>query len=489
MRASGLAKAFGGTRALIDGELSLYAGTVTALIGENGAGKSTLVKILTGIYRPDAGQINLDGQPVQIHSLLDAQQLGISVIHQESVVFEDLSVAENIFITARPKRYGLIDWPSLRRRAAQLLAQLETPLDPDALLRSLSLSQRHIVQIARALSHDSRVIIMDEPTAALSHHETEDLLAIVRRLRDAGHAILFISHKFDEIMAIADRYAVFRDGAAVGCGAMADTNLDSLVSLMVGRAMAQIYPKLPASPGAEILQVQGLSRAPEFQDVNLTLKRGEILGVYGLVGAGRSELMQVLFGLHRADHGQILLDGKPVHFANPEEAIRAGIVYVPEDRQHQGAVLSQSIRDNIALPNLRQLSSCGITRNSRVTAAAGEWSARLQVKCRDTGQRVDELSGGNQQKVVLAKWLLSKPRILILDEPTKGIDIGSKAAVHQLTGELVQQGLSVIMVSSELPEILGVADRVLVMRRGLARGLFERSTASAPAILRAALDS
>ena len=489
LQLSGIAKAFGGTRALVNGELALYAGSVTALIGENGAGKSTLVKILSGVHRPDSGEIRIDERPVQIRSLPDATRLGISVIHQESVIFEDLTVAENIFVGARPTRHGLIDWRTMRARTGALLAQLETPLDPDLPARSLSIAQRHIVQIARALSHESRVVIMDEPTAALSHHEAEDLLRIVRRLKDEGRAILFISHKFDEIMAIADRYAVFRDGAAVGAGVMADTSVDGLVSLMVGRSMAQDYPQRTAVAGAEILRVSGLTREPEFTAVDLQLRRGEILGVYGLVGAGRSELMQVLFGLHRADRGSVVLAGETVNFASPDEAIRAGVVLVPEDRQHQGAVLGLSIGDNIVLPSLAGLARLGFCRGGRSASAAREWSARLQVKCRDVDQPVEQLSGGNQQKVVLAKWLLAKPRILILDEPTKGIDVGSKAAVHQLTSELVQQGLSIIMVSSELPEVMGMADRILVMRRGRVRGLFERGSADAATILRAALDS
>jgi rhamnose transport system ATP-binding protein len=489
LQLTGIAKAFGGTRALINGELTLHSGSVTALIGENGAGKSTLVKIMTGVYRPDAGEIRLDGQPVQIRSLPDAMRLGISVIHQESVIFEDLTVAENIFVSARPRRRGLIDWRSMRARTRELLAQLESPLDPELPLRDLSVAQRHIVQIARALSHESRVVIMDEPTAALSQHEAEDLLRIVRRLKDEGRAILFISHKFDEIMAIADRYAVFRDGAAVGAGDLADTSIDALVSLMVGRSLAQSYPQRPASSGEEILRVTGLARDPEFAAVDLQLRRGEILGVYGLVGAGRSELMQVLFGLHRADRGSVMIAGQPVNFASPDDAIRAGLVLVPEDRQHQGAVLGLSIRDNIGLPNLASLSRFGFCSAGRSASAARDWSARLQVKCADINQPVEQLSGGNQQKVVLAKWLLAQPRILILDEPTKGIDVGSKAAVHQLTSELVQQGLALILVSSELPEVMGMADRILVMRRGRVRGLFERGSAAAETILRAALDS
>jgi rhamnose transport system ATP-binding protein len=447
------------------------------------------VKILTGVHRPDDGEIRIDGQPVRIHSLDDAQRLGISVIHQESVVFEDLSVAENIFVTSRPRRHGLIDWPTMRRRSAELLAQLESTLDPAMPMRELGVAQRHLVQIARALSHDSRVVIMDEPTAALSHHEAQDLLRIVTRLRAAGRAILFISHKFEEILSIADRYVVFRDGATVGAGHIAGTTLDQLVSLMVGRSVDQVFPKPVASIGETVLRIEALSRAPEFADVSLDVRRGEILGVYGLVGAGRSEVMQTLFGLGTADSGRVLMDGRQLQIRCPGDAIRHGIAYVPEDRQQQGAVLTQSIRDNIALPNLARLSQLGFVSRAGAERDAREWSSRLQIKCAGVAQPVEQLSGGNQQKVVLAKWLMTAPRVLVLDEPTKGIDIGSKAAVHQLTGELVQQGLAVILVSSELPEILGMADRILVMRRGRVRGLFERAAANPESILRAAMDA
>jgi rhamnose transport system ATP-binding protein len=484
---SGVAKSFGGTRALINAELELFAGTVTALIGENGAGKSTLVKILTGVHRPDAGEIRIDGQAVTIHSLSDAQTLGISVIHQESVVFEDLSVAENIFISAAPLRRGLIDWRHMHTRATALLAQLECAIDPRTRLRDLSVAQRHLAQIARALSHDSRVVIMDEPTAALSQHEADDLLRIVQRLKAEGRAILFISHKFEEVMAHADRYAVFRDGSAVGAGAIAGTSLAQLITLMVGRSVTQAFPKPAAAIGEEVLSVEALSRSPEYRNISLTLRRGEILGVYGLVGAGRSELMQTIFGLSTADSGRVTLDGQPLKLRNATDAIRHGIVYVPEDRQHQGVMLGQSIGDNIALPNLRALSRFGIVRNTRARSDAGDWARRLQVKCASFAQRVSELSGGNQQKVVLAKWLMAAPRVLILDEPTKGIDIGSKAAVHALTGQLVQQGVAVILVSSELPVVLGMADRILVMRRGLVCGLFERADFNSETILQAAL--
>jgi rhamnose transport system ATP-binding protein len=486
LRLSGISKSFGGVRALTRGELELHAGEVTALIGENGAGKSTLVKILTGVHSPDAGSIEIEGREVAIRSPQDALRLGISVIHQERVLFDDLSVAENIF-AGRESR--LIGWRNIYDRAASLLAQLESRIDPRATLTGLSIAEKHMVQIARALSQDARVVVMDEPTAALSHHEAEDLLKIVRRLKSEGRAVLYISHKFEEVFAVADRYAAFRDGAAVGAGLVAETTLDDLVKLMVGRPIDQVFPKLPADIGEEVLRVESLSREPEFADVSFSLRRGEILGVYGLVGAGRTEVMHALFGLSEARGGRVTLGGRELRSRDPGDAIRQGIVYVPEDRQTQGAILTRSICDNITLPSLAQFAYLGFVQPGREAAAAQDWVARLQVKCADARQEVGSLSGGNQQKVVLARWLLTAPRVLILDEPTKGIDVGSKAVVHRLMSELVQQGLGVIMVSSELPEILGMSDRVLVMRRGRVRGLFDRADAKAETILRAATDA
>ena len=484
-----ISKSFGGTRALTDAQLDLYPGQVTALIGENGAGKSTLVKILTGIYEPDGGVILLDGSPVRINSPADAQRVGINAIHQESVVFDDVSVAENIFVTARPRRYGLIDWDEMRRRATSILAQLEANIDPTTLMRDLSVAQKHLVQIARALSHDSRIVIMDEPTAALSHHEAQDLLRIVRRLREDGRAVLFISHKFEEIFAIADRYAVYRDGIVVGEGMIDDSSVDHLITLMVGRSVEQVFPPRSAQVGAEVLRLEGLSRNAEFADVNLTVHQGEILGVYGLVGAGRSEVMQTLFGLTTPDAGRVLLDGREVRIGAADEAIRLKIAYVPEDRQRQGAILPLTVQDNIALANLQSLSRFGFTSVLRQRLTAQEWIERLQIRTSGAAQCLEELSGGNQQKVVLAKWLQTAPKILILDEPTKGIDVGSKAAVYKVMRELVQRGLAVILVSSELPEVLGMADRIAVMRRGRLRACFERADATPEALVRAATDA
>lgn len=486
---SGIHKSFGGTRALRDANLALYPGQVTALIGENGAGKSTLVKLLCGVYQPDVGSIRIDGHSIRVADAEHARKLGINVVHQECVVFDNLSVAENIFVSERPRKGRLIAWGEMRARAAIILRQLDAAFEPDLPAGRLSVAQKHIVQIARALTSDARVMIMDEPTAALSHGEVEELFRIVQGLKAAGCAVLFISHKFEEIFAIADRYAVFRDGSAVGDGLLADMDYEQLIRMMVGRVVEQQVPQRSGAAGDELLQVQNLSHAREFEDVSFSIRRGEILGVYGLVGAGRTELAQVLFGLEQPDAGTIIIDGKPVSLDSPGKAIRHGIAYVPEDRQKQGAILPFSIAANICLPSLAELAPAGFCRREREMKLAREWITSLAVKTAGPEQQVEDLSGGNQQKVVLAKWLARNPRLLILDEPTKGIDVGAKSAVHAVTDEFAARGNAVMMISSELPEILAMSDRILVMRRGRARALIERSDANAESIVRAATDA
>jgi rhamnose transport system ATP-binding protein len=473
-------KSFGGVRALERVSLELASGSVTALIGENGAGKSTLVKILSGIHQPDGGDVRIDGARVRIADPGASRQLGIGVVHQECQVFDNLSVAENLFIHAQPTRRGMVNWRAMHEHASAVLRDLDAGFAADLPAGRLSIAQKHVVQIARALTHDSRVLILDEPTASLSQRECAELFRIVRQLRDAGRAILFISHKFEEIEALADRYAVFRDGVSVGAGALAQVQRDELIRLMVGRPVAQLYPKLDCAPGAELLRVTGLSRAGEFEDISFTLRRGEILGIYGLVGAGRTELAQVLFGVTRARSGTVRLAA---------DAAASGIALVPEDRQSQGGILEFSLAANLALPNLAALAPRGWCSRAREAALARHWIDRLSIKAHDPGQPVRSLSGGNQQKVVIAKWLARNPGVLILDEPTKGIDVGAKAAVHRVTSEFAQAGGGVILISSELPEILGMSDRVLVMRRGRLRGEFPRATATSDALLRAASDA
>lgn len=464
---SGVTKTFPGVRALSDVSLNLYPGKVTALVGENGAGKSTVVKVLTGIYQPDEGEIQVDGQPVRFPTPQSAESAGVTAIHQETVLFDELSVAENIFLGHAPKgRFGLIDTAAMQSRARQILTGLGAKIDPKAMLKDLGTANKHLVAIARALSIDARVVIMDEPTAALSHTEIEELYELVEGLKDQGKAILFISHKFDEIFRIADIYTVFRDGQMVGEGAIADVSEAELVKLMVGRDVTQIFPDRDHNLGEEVLVIDGYEHPTEFADVSFTLKRGEILGFYGLVGAGRSEFMQALFGTTKPSAGQVQIDGARVAIRSPADAVSHGIVYVPEDRGNQGAIGDLPIFQNVTLPSLARTSRKGFLQLAEEFKLAREYTERLDLRAASLDTHVGNLSGGNQQKVVIAKWLATEPKVIILDEPTKGIDIGSKAAVHEFMAELAAQGLAVIMVSSEIPEIIGMSDRVIVMREG-----------------------
>lgn len=482
-----ISKTFPGVKALDDVNIALFPGEVTALIGENGAGKSTLVKILTGIYPSDEGEIHIDGRPVTFGNAQAAIDHGVTAIHQETVLFDELSVAENIFIGHAPKTsLGLVNWKGVNARALALLHSLESNIDPRTRLKDLSIAQRHLVAIARALSVDARIVIMDEPTAALSRKEVDDLFQIVKRLKAQGKAILFISHKFDEVYEIADNYAVFRDGKAVGSGALADISQNDIVRLMVGRSIEHAFPKVDIALGETVLKVENYSHPTEFRDISFELRKGEILGIYGLVGAGRSEICQSLFGVTRPSGGRLELDGKEIQIRSPGDAIHAGIVYVPEERGRHGAVLQLPIYQNISLPSLARTSRSGFLRAAEELALARTYAERFDLRAAALSVPVGTLSGGNQQKVVIGKWLATQPKILILDEPTKGIDIGSKAAVHAFISELAGEGLSIIMVSSELPEILGMSDRVLVMREGLSAGLFERAGMSAETLVRAA---
>ena len=484
---NGVSKSFPGVRALNDVSFTLRAGEVTALVGENGAGKSTIVKILTGIYSPDAGEIVVGGLQRKFQSPRDSWAAGIAAIHQETVMFDELSVAENIFMGHMPgQKSGFVDWPQMRQRTAGLLKSIDADFDPDDKLKQLSVAQKHMVEIARALSHEASVIIMDEPTAALSRNEIDDLFRIIAQLKAAGRAIMFISHKFDEIFRVADSFVCLRDGEKVGDGKISGITEPKLVSMMVGRPIDQVFPKRDIAIGEVVLKVEGLANPTEFADISFELRRGEILGFYGLVGAGRSEAMQCLFGMSAASSGRVTLNGIPLKIASPVDAIAAGISYVPEDRQEQGAILSLTIRENITLASIAShVRNFFLSKPSELDAVR-VLGKRLDVRAAHWEQRLSELSGGNQQKVVIAKWLAAKPKVIILDEPTKGIDVGSKAAVHGFIGELAEEGLAVILISSELPEIMGLADRVMVMQEGRIANVFTRGTWSAEAIVSAA---
>ncbi|MEJ2044523.1 MAG: sugar ABC transporter ATP-binding protein [Reinekea sp.] len=475
----GISKIFPGVKALDQVQLNLYAGEVTALVGENGAGKSTLVKIITGIYQPEEGELVLEGKSLAFKNPHSAHESGITAIHQETILFDELTVAENIYAGAYPvKKNGSIDWKFMYREAQKILDSIDAPIQSTDTLSRLSIGQKHLVAIARALSIDAKVVILDEPTAALSHHEIAELYRIVNQLKTAGKAILFITHKFDEIFAIADRYTVFRDGRFVGEGFIRDVSEESLVEMMVARSVDETYPKVAAEIGGITLAVKGLCHPTEFKDINLHVHKGEILGLYGLVGSGRTEVMQAIFGMKKNLSGSIIIDGIEVKLHSPADAIEAGVVYVPEERQLQGAILDMPIFQNISLPQLKKMNSSGFLQAEREFELAREYGNRLRVKTASWSEQVQNLSGGNQQKVVIAKWLATQPKVIILDEPTKGIDIGSKAAVHEFMSELVQAGLSVIMVSSELPEVLGMADRIMVMNEGLVVGELSRNEAS-----------
>lgn len=484
----GIVKTFPGVRALDGVQIDLYPGQVTALIGENGAGKSTIVKTLTGIYQPDEGQIFVDGVETRFPTAQAAGHAGVTAIHQETVLFDELTVAENIFIGHAPRgRFGLIDRAAMKARASEILDSIEADLDPGVKLADLGIASKHLVAIARALSIDARVVIMDEPTAALSHKEIAELYELVEKLKAQGKAILFISHKFDEIFRIADRWTVFRDGQFVGEGLMADVTEAELVRLMVGRAVDQIYPKRPAEIGPPALTVSGYSHPTEFEDINFTLHQGEILGFYGLVGAGRSEVMQALFGITQPSKGATRIGEDVRVIRSTAQAVEAGIVYVPEDRGKQGVVKGMAIFENVTLPSLNQTSRNGFLKLANEFALARDYTQRLDLRAASLDQDVALLSGGNQQKVVIAKWLATKPRVIILDEPTKGIDIGSKAAVHDFMSELAAEGLAVIMVSSEIPEVLGMADRVIVMREGRIAAEFAGDEMTPENLVRAAV--
>ena len=483
----GISQIFPGVKALDGVSIKLYPGQVTALIGENGAGKSTLVKILTGIYRPNEGEILIDGEPIAFHGAQAAIDAGVTAIHQETVLFDELSVGENIFLGHAPRtRFGTIDWRQINLRAGELLRALESEIDPTIRLKDLSIAQRHLVAIARALSVDARIVIMDEPTAALSRKEIDDLFRIVNNLKRQGKAILFISHKFDEVYEIAENFVVFRDGRAVGNGRLKETAQDEIVRLMVGRDVKDVFPKVKVEIGAPVLAVESYNHPTEFCDISFELRRGEILGVYGLIGAGRSELCQALFGITRPSSGRLTLEGTPLDIRSSSDAIRAGIVYVPEERGRHGLALPMPIFQNMSLPSLSRTSRSGFLKAANELALARKYAERLDLRAAALSVPVGTLSGGNQQKVVIGKWLATQPKVIILDEPTKGIDIGSKAAVHGFISELAAEGLSIIMVSSELPEILGMSDRVMVMREGLAAGIFDRERLNAEVLVRAA---
>ena len=480
-------KSYGAVRALRDGNLALRPGEVRALMGENGAGKSTLVKVLGGVVRRDGGEMRVDGEPVDFHSPHDARDAGIAVIYQEPTLFPDLSIAENVVMGYHPLGgFKRIDRRAMHAQVQGLLDRLGVKLDSDRPVRGLSIADQQIVEIAKALSFDARVLIMDEPTAALSGPEVERLFTVVRALREQGAAVLFISHRLAEVFAICDTATVMRDGAVVHDALIADMTPDDMVKRMVGRELSALFPKQDAAIGNPVLAVHRLTREGVFFDVSFEVRAGEIVALAGLVGAGRSEVARAIFGIDRADAGHVEVDGRRLKAARPLAAMRAGIGFVPEDRRQQGLVMDLSIARNATMTRTRALTRMGLIGSGAEHRLAREWAARLQLKFHRLNDPAGFLSGGNQQKVVLAKWLATEPKVLILDEPTRGIDVGTKAEVHRLMSELAGRGVAVLMISSELPEVLGMADRVLVMHEGRLTGELSRAEADEESVIRAA---
>jgi rhamnose transport system ATP-binding protein len=465
LRLQQVSKSFGAVAALRDAQLDLAAGEVHALVGENGAGKSTLVKILAGVHRPDAGTVTLDGREVTFAGPAEALAAGIAVIYQEPTLFPDLSVAENIFVGRQPVQAGRrIDTAEMRRRSVALFRRLGVQLDPDRPARGLSIADQQLVEIAKSLSYDARILVMDEPTAALSGVEVDRLFAVVRALRDGGAAVLFISHRFDEVFALCRRVTVMRDGRWVATSPIGELTVDTLVRQMVGRDIATLFPKQDAETREVLLDVRGLTRAGVFADVSFTVRGGEIVALAGLVGAGRSEVVRAVFGIEKYDAGQVLVAGERLPPGRPAAAIAAGLALVPEDRRQQGLVMELSVERNATLTRRWQLSRFGFLPLRRELAAAREWTRKLQVKAGRLSDPVSTLSGGNQQKVVLAKWLSTTPRVLIVDEPTRGIDVGTKAEIQKLVLSLAEEGKACIFISSELEEVLRTSHRIVVLR-------------------------
>ena len=483
----GIAKQFGAVQALRGVDLNLYPGEVHALVGENGAGKSTLVKILAGIHRPDSGTVKVGGEVVELRSPTQAQALGIAVVQQEPMMFPDLDVAENVFMGRHPRdRFGRVDWKRMYREVDHLLVSLDVSLSSHTPVQGLSVAEQQLVEIAKALSLQARVLVLDEPTAALSSHEVEELFAIVNQLRERGVAVLFVSHRLEEVFTIADRLTVFRDGTHIITAPVSEMNTEEIIKHMVGRELSNLYPKSEAEVGEVVLEVRQLTRPGAFADVSFQLRRGEILGFSGLVGAGRTEVARVLFGIDRAESGEIWLKGTKVHIRSPQQAMDYGIAYVPEDRHQQGLVMNFSIASNVTLAILQKVSRLGLLDPRREQKIASEYSSQLNVRSAGVEQLVSALSGGNQQKVVLGKWLATNPSVLILDEPTRGIDVGAKAEVHRIISDLAARGLAIILISSELPEVLAMADRVIVLHEGRVTGTFPRSEATQERVMFAA---
>ena len=483
----GVSKSFGAVIALRTADLALFANSIHAVVGENGAGKSTLVKIMAGLYQRDSGTFTLDGKPVDFRTTAEAKAAGIAVIYQEPTLFPDLSVTENVFMGRQPTgRFGRIDKAAMRAEVVQLMERLGVRIDPDRPAEGLSIADQQIIEIAKAISLDARVLIMDEPTAALSGVEVERLFAVARSLRDEGRALMFISHRFDEVFALCDTVTVMRDGTYISTDAIVDTSVGEIVRRMVGRDVHDLFPKQEAAVGRPLLEVSNLTQTGVFHDISFTVCSGEIVGLAGLVGAGRSEVARAIFGVDPYESGTVVLDGKVLAGRSPSAAMKVGLALVPEDRRKQGLVVDATVASNVTDAIRGTLTRFGLITTRSENSAAQVWARKLEVKTAALDAVAGTLSGGNQQKVVLAKWLASNPKVLIIDEPTRGIDVGTKSEVHRMMSELAGMGLAILMISSELPEVLGMADRVLVMREGHLTATIDRAEATAENVMFAA---
>ena len=496
LQASGITKSFPGVRALDGVDLKVRPGRLNALLGENGAGKSTLMNILAGVFPPDSGTVTLEGRSVRFPNPRTAQVAGISIIHQELNLVPELSIAENIFIGREPlTHFGLVDYARMNAEAMALLQELELETDPRTPVSQLKVGAQQVVEIAKAISFNARVVIMDEPTSALTGHEIEVLFRHIRRLKQSGLGLIYITHKLDELSAIADDITVFRDGKMVAELEFNRVTRDEVIRLMVGRELSDLFPKSAAKPGAVVLRAQHISlqhpkHVGDFavKDVSLEVRRGEVLGIFGLMGAGRTELLQTLFGLHpETSSGEIEMEGRREEVRSPQQAITAGLALAPEDRKAEGVVLGLSVAHNVTLSCLPRIERFGLLQPRLERELVGDYVDRLRVKTPSLDQRIGNLSGGNQQKVVLAKWLATEPKVLLLDEPTRGIDINAKKEIYALIDQLVQSGLGVVLVSSELPEILGIADRIIVLCEGRRTAEFSRAEATEEKLVKAAL--
>ncbi len=483
----GVSKTFGAVIALRNADLTLRAGSIHAVVGENGAGKSTLVKIMAGLYQRDTGTFEMDGRPVHFRTTAEAKAAGVAVIYQEPTLFPDLSVTENIFMGRQPtNRFGRIDKTAMRAEVVALMERLGVRIDPGRPAEGLSIADQQIIEIAKAISLDARVLIMDEPTAALSGVEVDRLFAVARSLRDEGRALMFISHRFDEVFALCDTVTVMRDGTYISTDAIADTSVAEIVRRMVGRDVNELFPKQEAEIGGPLLEVAGLTMPGVFHDISFTVRSGEIVALAGLVGAGRSEVARAVFGVDPYESGTVTVAGTPLARRNPAAAMRLGIALVPEDRRKQGLVIDATVASNITDAIRPSLARFGLVTSGRENAEAQVWARKLEVKTAALDAVAGTLSGGNQQKVVLAKWLAANPKVLIIDEPTRGIDVGTKSEVHRMMSELAGMGLAILMISSELPEVLGMADRVLVMHEGRITADIPRSDATPETVMFAA---